>query len=155
MPSSHIRLGIMCLLPLNSPLLVVAECLVFTIKYHPDGIVDKYKARSVARGFTQTYEANYLETSLLPALTPFMSYSFWLSTTYGWCPVGWKKFLLVRWPWERCLYGATSRICCLRRECCSRGRRWCVSLKRKYMVLSKAHEPGLVSSVASSVKVVS
>lgn len=35
---------------------------VFTIKYKPDGTVDKYKTRLVARGFTQTYGIDYQET---------------------------------------------------------------------------------------------
>jgi len=33
----------------------------FYSKYHPDGTVDKYKARLVARDFTQTYRVDYLE----------------------------------------------------------------------------------------------
>jgi len=36
---------------------------VFTIQYHPDGTVNRFKARLVARGFTQTYRVNYLKTS--------------------------------------------------------------------------------------------
>jgi len=35
---------------------------VFTIKYHVDGSVERYKARLVARGFTQTYGLDYEET---------------------------------------------------------------------------------------------
>ena len=35
---------------------------IFTIKYKLDGSVDRYKARLVARGFTQSYDINYDET---------------------------------------------------------------------------------------------
>ncbi|WOH00711.1 hypothetical protein DCAR_0520085 [Daucus carota subsp. sativus] len=35
---------------------------LFRIKYLPDGSVERYKARLVARGFTQTYGLDYFET---------------------------------------------------------------------------------------------
>lgn len=37
---------------------------IFTIKYRFDGQVERYKARLVARGFTQTYGLDYEETLL-------------------------------------------------------------------------------------------
>jgi len=35
---------------------------VFTLKYHPDGSVNKYKASLVAKGYTQTYSIDYFKT---------------------------------------------------------------------------------------------
>ena len=35
---------------------------VFTVKYTPTGLIDRYKARLVARGFTQVAGDDYLET---------------------------------------------------------------------------------------------
>ena len=42
---------------------------VFTVKYNLDGSIERYKAQLVAKGFTQTYGINYLETyALVPKL---------------------------------------------------------------------------------------
>ena len=35
---------------------------VFTLKYRPDGSVDRYKVRLMAKGYTQTYGIDYFET---------------------------------------------------------------------------------------------
>ena len=35
---------------------------VFTVKYHLDGTIAHHKAYLVARGFTQAYSINYIET---------------------------------------------------------------------------------------------
>jgi len=51
--------------PTSSGLLVVSCHWVFTMKHRPDGTVDKYKARLVHRGFTQTYDVDYWRHSHL------------------------------------------------------------------------------------------
>ena len=42
----------------------LVECRwVFTVKYRSDGSIERYKAMLVAKGYTQTYGIDYLETS--------------------------------------------------------------------------------------------
>ena len=41
---------------------VIISCRwVFTLKYRPDGSVDRYKARLMAKSYTQTYNIDYFE----------------------------------------------------------------------------------------------
>ena len=47
----------------SSPELPVVSCRwIFTMKYRPDGTMDRYKARLVTRDFTHTYGVDYLKT---------------------------------------------------------------------------------------------
>ena len=48
------------LLPKNKT--VIGCKWIFKIKYNVDGTIERYKARLVTKGYTQTYDINYLET---------------------------------------------------------------------------------------------
>ena len=48
----------------SAPTDVVACCWVSTLKYRPDGSVDRYKTRLVAKGYTRTYGVDYFEIFL-------------------------------------------------------------------------------------------
>ena len=48
------------LVPTSLGLPVVSYCWIFTVKYRLDGILDRYKARLIAKGFTQNYGVDYL-----------------------------------------------------------------------------------------------
>jgi len=41
---------------------VVGCRLVLALKYCPDRFVDRFKARLMAKGYTQTYDMDYFET---------------------------------------------------------------------------------------------
>nr|GFC48900.1 putative ribonuclease H-like domain-containing protein [Tanacetum cinerariifolium] len=49
-----------CVLPLGKK--IVGCRWVFTIKYKPDGTIERYKVRFVAKGNTQTYGIDYSKT---------------------------------------------------------------------------------------------
>ena len=48
----------------SAPKDVVGCRWVYTLKYRPDGSVDRYKARLVAKGYSHTYRVDYFETFL-------------------------------------------------------------------------------------------
>jgi len=41
--------------------MIIGYLWVFTLKYHPDGSVDRYKVMLVAKGYTQIYGIDYFE----------------------------------------------------------------------------------------------
>ena len=57
---------------------------LFYVKYHTNGSVERYKARLVARGYTQSYGIDYAETFALVAKLNTISVLLSLSTNYDW-----------------------------------------------------------------------
>lgn len=60
--NAQIRNHTFDLVPLKPGQNVIDTKWIFTLKYLADGTFDKYKARWVARGFTQNYGIDYAET---------------------------------------------------------------------------------------------
>ena len=89
-------------------------------KVQPNGIVDRCKARFVAKGFSQTYGVDYFE--ILSPVTWFNSIRvrFSIAVDQNWLMFQLdvkNAFLYVIFE-KKNLYGAISRICCLGGECC-------------------------------------
>ncbi|XP_013624514.1 PREDICTED: uncharacterized mitochondrial protein AtMg00820-like [Brassica oleracea var. oleracea] len=57
---------------------------IFTIKYLPDGTIDRKKTRLVARGFTQTYGEDYIDTFALVAKLHTIRIILSIATNLGW-----------------------------------------------------------------------
>jgi len=57
---------------------------VFTLKYHPDGSVYRYKVRLVAKGYTQTYVIDYFETFSLVARMTSIRILFFIAVNLSW-----------------------------------------------------------------------
>jgi hypothetical protein len=67
----------------NGKKIVVCKC-VFTVKYKADGIVERYKARLEAKGYTQTYGIDYQEMFLQVAKLNTIRILLSLATNLDW-----------------------------------------------------------------------
>jgi len=64
--------------------IVVGYQWVYTLKYHPNDSVDRYKARLVAKRYTQTYDVDYFETFALVARLSFIRILFFVAVNMEW-----------------------------------------------------------------------
>jgi hypothetical protein len=72
------------LVPFHPSMNAVGSQWVYKIKRHTDGRVDRYKARLVARGFTQQVGNDYLETFSPVVKVTSVRLVITIAVTYGW-----------------------------------------------------------------------
>ena len=70
---------------------------VYTLKYRPDGSVDRHKTRVVVKGYTQTYDVDYFVTSSPAARLNSIKILFFYccQSVVALAPVGHHECLLV------------------------------------------------------------
>ena len=94
--------------------IVVGYCWVFNLKNRPDGFADRYNARLVAKGYTQTYGIDYFEMFTPAARMNSIRILFSIVINLS-CPFvtnGCEERLLIWGSSGGSLYRATSRSCC-------------------------------------------
>ena len=57
---------------------------VFTVKYNTNGYIERYNAKLVAKGFTQTYETDYRETFAMVAKINSIRVLSSVATNFNW-----------------------------------------------------------------------
>ena len=57
---------------------------IFNVKYKADGILERYKARLMAKSYTQSYDIDYLETFAHLAKMTTVRILLSLTTYFGW-----------------------------------------------------------------------
>ena len=98
---------------------VVGYRWVYTLKYRPDGSMDRYKAKLVAKNYTQTYGVDYFETFSPVARLNSIRILFSVAVNMEW-PLFqlYVKNAFLYGDLKDNLYGATSRVCCSGEEYC-------------------------------------
>jgi hypothetical protein len=72
------------LLPRQAGKNIIDSKWVYTIKYKPDGSIERYKARLVAQGFTQRFGIDYAETFSLVVKPATIRLVLSLAVSQGW-----------------------------------------------------------------------
>ena len=57
---------------------------VFSVKFNPDGLVARLKARLVSKGYAQTYRVDYSDTCSPVAKITYVRLFISLVATHGW-----------------------------------------------------------------------
>ena len=69
---------------------------VYTLKYHPDGTLDQYKARFVAKVYTQTYGVDYFDIFISCSVEFHQDSIFYCcQSVVALVPIEYQKCLLV------------------------------------------------------------
>ena len=130
------------LVPRPSNINVVSCKWVYSLKYNPDGSIARYKARLVARGFSQAYGIDYTETfSPVPRLSSIhILFSVALNQAWSLHQLDVSNAFLMVTLQNKCTWNN------LQGMLLKGSLLWYVSLRRPSMDLSKALAHGSTSS---------